>query len=200
MTSPSAAEWPWNQAAHCYELAGRLEDAGRCYANAGQFPQAARVFRAAGNLRATAQMESHAGRHLVAAWIFVHELGDAEAARQALPPIDETAGNDLLRRLVEMRCALAEGAPADTVLPVLAAVQDHLGAPGDLVWTSTFEEWGVAVAEAANRFDQVALTYAAAVRGGDDAAAERWRRWAQDRFGQRIVIPQATPAATRGTA
>ncbi|WP_433372103.1 hypothetical protein ACQPZX_48790 [Actinoplanes sp. CA-142083] len=206
MTSPYDADWAWNQAAHCYELDGQLEEAGRCYANARQFRQAARVFRAAGNVRATAAMESRAERYTVAAWIYVHELGDVDAARTSLQAdplsLTPTAGTELLlgRRLVEVRCDLAAGAPAETALPVLADLQNYLATEQPPIRALHVEDWGIAIAEAANRFDQVALTFAAALRGGDPAAGERWRRWAQDRYGQRIVIPQATPAATREAA
>ncbi|MBG0562556.1 hypothetical protein [Actinoplanes aureus] len=199
MTRPYPPNSAWSQAAQCYEQAGQYGNAGRCYANAGNFSLAARAYRADGNLRAAARMENEAGRHTFAAWTYVHELGDLDAARMSLRLPDtrrdwteDGSTIDLRRRLVETRCALAEDAPADIVLPVLTDVQNHLVAMAALVVrVAALQDWAIAVAEAAKRFDQVALTFAAAVRGGDPAAAERWRRWALDRYGQTIVIPRA---------
>jgi hypothetical protein len=51
------------------------------------------------------------------------------------------------------------------------------------------EGWAVALAETVRRYDQVALVFAAAVRGGRRGAAERWARWSQAVLHTELILP-----------
>jgi hypothetical protein len=64
------------------------------------------------------------------------------------------------------------------------------------------EEWAVALSEAAARYDQAALVFAASVRGGRYGAEHRWKTWSAQVLGAEIVLPPpASPAlATPTTA
>lgn len=103
-------------------------------------------------------------------------------------------GQSSLRdRLVFARCEIAEGESADTIRPVIADVCAALAnksARSDQVT----EEWAVALSEAAARYDQAALVFAAAVRGGRYGAAQRWQAWSVRVLGTEIILPPATAA------
>ena len=106
---------------------------------------------------------------------------------------DAARPSGLRRRLVLARCEIAEGDPADTIRPVIADVCAALAdksARSDQVT----EEWAVAVSEAAARYDQAALVFAAAVRGGRYGAAQRWQAWSVRVLGTEIILPPATAA------
>lgn len=92
-------------------------------------------------------------------------------------------------RLVSARCDLAECAGTDRLPLVLA---DSRGLLADSRTATEddrlrIEEWSVAVAELARRYDQAALLYAAAVRGQLPGAADRWRGWARRVLGAEPV-------------
>ncbi|WP_250291567.1 hypothetical protein [Frankia sp. CiP1_Cm_nod1] len=109
----------------------------------------------------------------------------------------------LSRRLVLARCDVADGLPARRVLPVLADVQAVLAEPpvAEPLWPVAaaglrVEQWAVALAEAAHRYDQVALVFAAAVRGRRAGAEQRWAEWSLRVLRTELVLPPAVPAAT----
>lgn len=200
---PPGDAWTWIQAAGCYELAGQPAEAARCFMRAGQFTRAAHLYQRAGLLRAAAQAWLSAGAPERAAWILVHDVDDVTEARACLlhrstSQVPALVSDDtrLVRRLVEARCAIAEGAPADLVLPLLREVRSRLAEGSERLPQS--EQWAVAIAETICRFDQVALLYAGAVQGGDVSAGSRWTQWAQRRFGQSILLPPPERAAFTG--
>ena len=51
------------------------------------------------------------------------------------------------------------------------------------------EEWAVALSETAARYDQAALVFAAAVRGGRDGAAQRWNAWSRRVLDADLILP-----------
>lgn len=81
--------------------------------------------------------------------------------------------------LVLARCDAAEGAPHQRITPVLAQTQTYL-ADSRRPWVPRIETWGVAIASAIRRYDQVALIFAAAVRGQRPGATMRWSRWSTE--------------------
>ncbi len=101
----------------------------------------------------------------------------------------------LLRRLVLARCDVADGLPDRHILPVLADVQvlAELLATAP-VWQANsasrrIEEWAVVLAEAAHRYDQVALVFAAAVRGRRAGAEQRWAEWSARVLHTELTLP-----------
>ncbi|KLL11161.1 MULTISPECIES: hypothetical protein [Protofrankia] len=113
----------------------------------------------------------------------------------AVPPVL----NVMSRRLVLARCDIAEGLPARRILPVLADVQAILAEPlaGEPTWPVAaadlrIERWAVALAEAAHRYDQVALVFAAAVRGRRTGAEQRWAEWSLRVLHTELVLPPVT--------
>ncbi len=110
----------------------------------------------------------------------------------AVPPVL----NVMSRRLVLARCDIAEGLPTRRILPVLADVQTILAEPlaGEPTWPVTaadlrIERWAVALAEAAHRYDQVALVFAAAVRGRRTGTEQRWAEWSLRVLHTELVLP-----------
>lgn len=187
----------WEQAGLCYEQADLPLEAARCYQMGGAYRRAGNLYWRARMTRPAAEMYAAAGDVEMAAWLLVHHDGDAAGARAQLdghqggrsgtePDSPVTA---LLRRLVDARCAVAEGAPADSVLPALATARQALAGPPP-VHDQRVETWSVAVAEELSRFDHVALIYAAAIRGGHGQAARRWSQWVSRRFGAELVLPR----------
>ena len=100
----------------------------------------------------------------------------------------------LRRRLILARCNLAEGAPADDIRPVIADVCAALADP-NIPADQVAEEWAVAVSETAARYDQGALVFAAAMRGGRYGAAQRWQSWSRRVLGTGIILPPPTVTA-----
>jgi hypothetical protein len=184
----------WEQAAACYEMAGVLAEAARCYESAGAFRRAADLYVHVGQPVDAARAYARGGNLDDAAWLLVHHLDDPGRARALF---DESPSGDrgpsLLRRIVLGRCDVAEGA-RQTVLPLLTDVQEALAgrtAPAD----QRIEDWSVSIAEALHRYDQVALVFAAAVRGRRWNAAQRWSDWALEHLGTAIVIPDVDDRA-----
>jgi hypothetical protein len=58
------------------------------------------------------------------------------------------------------------------------------------------EEWAVMVAEAAYRYDQVALIFAAAVRGRRPGAEHRWAAWSTRVLHTELILPPAAASTT----
>lgn len=193
----------WEQAATCYVEAGALEDAARCYQRAGHSRQAAEYYRRCGQIRQAAALYEEAGDVNEAAWLLADVVGDPAEARVCLArhpvyrPAERTnwSAPVLLHMLASARCDLAEAAPRTAipgVLDTLADVQQALASRAQ-VNDVRVRDWAVAVATILKRFDQVALVFAAAVRGRRMRAAEAWQEWSRDHLGMPIVIP-ATPA------
>jgi FHA domain len=100
----------------------------------------------------------------------------------------------LRRRLVLARCDIAEGEPPEVIRPVIADACAAL-AGWRLRSDQVTEEWAVALSEAAARYDQAALVFAAAVRGGRYGAEQRWKAWSARVLDAEIIVPPAPPAA-----
>jgi len=193
-------EEAYEQAAICYRRAGYDLEAARCYRLAGAHRRAAEIYEAVGQYTGAAASFADAGLSELGAWLLAHQAGLADQARTLL---GATAPEDpkplaLRRRLVLARCELAEGADPDAIRPVIvdvcAALADR-SARSDQVT----EEWAVALSEAAARYDQAALVFAAAVRGGRYGAEHRWKDWSARVLGAEVVLPppgSATPTAT----
>lgn len=205
------------QAAACYQRAGGFDlDAARCYRLAGAHRRAAEIYETAGAFAEAAAAYADAGTPEVGAWLLIHrgaQPGEARALLAAAPPVpaperprpggpaQQPSRLESLRRdLVLARCRIAEGAPADEIRSVIgdtcAALADR-----DERADQTAEEWAVAVSEAAARYDQAALVFAAAVRGGRYGAEHRWQAWSRRVLGTEVIIPKpAQPPAATTTA
>jgi hypothetical protein len=196
-----------NQAAGCYTRAGSIRDAARCFREAGAFRRAAASWEQAGALAEAAVDYEAAGMLAEAAWILVHELGDTAAARSVLAiapePSDPVAARTqtdevgiLNRRLADVRCDVAEGRPLGGALRVLDDVIASLERR-DYFWgLPELERWAVGLAQAMIRPDLVAQVFAAAVRGGQPGAAQRWDAWSRDflHVPLRLPDPEEDPA------
>lgn len=179
-------EEAFEQAARCYGRAGYEWDAARCYQLAGAHRRAAEIFESLGRYAEAAGAFGDAGLPELGAWLLAHHVGAPADARAMLA---RTRGQPGIRhRLAMARCEIAEGAPGDAIRPVIADVcallQDRSRRPEPVA-----EEWAVSLSEAAARFDQAALVFAAAVRGGRPAAARRWDTWSRRVLGAEIVLP-----------
>ncbi len=114
-------------------------------------------------------------------------LSEPEAARETVAP----AQPGTRRSLVLAHCDLAEGRPAELVLPAIdQACSDLADADRVPFPHRDLENWAITVAELAGRYDQAALVFAAAVRGRRMGAAARWTDWALRTLGAQIVIPE----------
>ena len=83
---------------------------------------------------------------------------------------------ELSRKQVHARCDAADGLPENRIIPVLTLTQELLADPSTPC-AQRSETWAVAIAEAIRRYDQAALTFAAAVRGRRPGAEFRWQEW-----------------------
>ena len=185
------------RAGSCYQLGGWLHEAARCYRAAGSHQLAARTWENAGALAEAAADFMAAGLAERAAWLFVHHLGDPSAARAAVtapaPGRPEagrlSADTPLLRRLVLVRCDVADGVADERSRETLDEVMDHL-ADRDRRWLDPdVQTWAVLTAEAMRRPDLVALIFAAAVRGLRPEARERWDEWSSRVLLVPLVLP-----------
>lgn len=188
-------------AAACYERLDMTAEAARCYRDAGSHRRAADLYARLGQFREAALDFGRAGQQDLAAWLLVHEAGDPAAARAALAPLPAIgaggitpppAVRPLRQRLVLARCDIAAGVPERTALPVLAEAHTELARPGAR-YDPYVEPWAVGLAEAIGREDQVALVFAAAVRGNRLGAARRWATWTRAALHVELILP---PAAT----
>lgn len=184
----------YEQAAVCYGRAGYDLDAARCYQLAGDHEDAAKIYESIGRYPEAAAAYRDAGLPVLGAWLLAHRAArpaDALAMLGTLPARPD--GAPLRRPLILARCAIAQGAPADVIVPAVEQVRAMLAdraVPAD----SLAEEWAVAVSEAAGRYDQAALVFAAAVRGGRYGAAERWNAWSKRVLDTEVTLPPATAA------
>jgi hypothetical protein len=199
-----------NRAAGCYASAGSVRDAARCYRAAGAFRRAAASWEQAGALAEAAADYQAAGMIAEAAWILVHELSDTAAARSVLagalepgaPGAARTQTDQLEalnRSLAGVRCDVAEGLPPDAALRVLDDVTACLEGR-DYFWgLPELERWAVGLAQAMTRPDLVAQIFAAAVRGGQPGAAQRWAAWSREvlHVPLRLPEPEEDPAGRR---
>jgi len=183
-----------NRAAACYQRLGVLSEAARCYREAGSHRRAAELHERIGRFRDAALDHTRADNHELAAWLLAHGVGDPAGARAQLAaaPATSPSRSALRRRLVLARCDAAEGTSPRAALATLAAVCAELARPRT-VPDPQLESWAVAVAESLGRPDQVALIFAAAVRGGRLGAEDRWRAWMRETLHAELVLP--APAA-----
>jgi hypothetical protein len=192
----------------CYRRASYDVDAARCYRLAGAHRRAAEIYEAEGDYITAAEAYADAGLPEVGAWLLVHLDSKPDRARALLATPGQPGGSGsrpepevpgLRRHLVLARCEIAEGAAPDTIRPVIAETCTALADPSARSDQVT-EEWAVALSEAAQRFDQAALVFAAAVRGGRYGADQRWKAWARDVLQAEIIVPppaaRAVPPAT----
>ncbi|MBT2510181.1 hypothetical protein J7I98_30875 [Streptomyces sp. ISL-98] len=209
------------RAAGCYLRSGLPTEAARCLREAGAFRRSAELCRELGEFLGAAEDYVCADMMDVAAWVLVHEAGDAPAARAVAvcaPPSlrtglgsgewtgaavrvtqsrsaqrrsaaeQEARESSLRMRLALARCDVAEGRSDREPLAALAAAAVFLGSHS-LVYDRLVEQWGVATAESMRRYDQVALLFAASVRGRRGGAARRWTEWAARVLQSEITIP-----------
>lgn len=182
-----------NRAAACYQRLGSLAEAARCYREAGSFRRAAELHERLGHFRDAALDYVNADSPDLAAWVLAHHAGDPAAARAQLTAAPTTTANTaaaLRRRLILARCEVAEGLRSTTALAALTAAQAEL-ARRRAVPDSYLEPWSVRLAESMDRPDQVALVFAAAVRGQRFGAEQRWRAWMRETLHAELVLPQA---------
>ncbi len=185
----------YEQAAVCYRRAGYDWDAARCYGLAGVHRRAAEIYESIGSYAEAAAAYRDAGLPALGAWLLAHRADLPADARAMLGGL--AAGPDgapLRYRLILARCAIAEGSPADVIVPAVAEVRAALEDRAVLA-DPVAEEWAVAVSEAAGRYDQAALVFAAAVRSGRYGAAQRWNTWSKRVLDTEVILPPAPAAA-----
>jgi hypothetical protein len=204
-------EEAYEQAAVCYRRAGYDLEAARCYRLAGAHRRAAEIYEAAGRHAEAAGSFADAGLPELGAWLLAHNAGLPAQARAMLArpvPADQAAadetrarlspgsarGPELRRRLILARCEIAEGSPADVIRPVIDDVCTAL-ADRAVRFDPVTEEWAVVLSEAAARYDQAALVFATAVRGGRYGAVQRWNAWSARVLDTEVVLPSATAVA-----
>jgi hypothetical protein len=194
----------YEKAASCYYQAQLFPDAIRCYRLAGAYRHAADLNLSRGAYREAAADLECAGLPEYAGWVLAHLAGDPMAARAAVTrfslvpdperaPRDGTGAspppdNPLRHQLVLARCKIADGAPPASILPVIQDVCAEL-ADRDGNYDRLAEEWAIALAEHVRRYDQVALVFAASVRGRRHGAEQRWAQWAAHIMGMEVTIP-----------
>jgi hypothetical protein len=199
--APVANPRLYERAAACYNQAGLAAEAVRCYRLAGVHRLAADLSLALGDYPGAAADYELSGLPELAAWLLVHFAADPGAARAVIGRVAAAdAGSaaspafPLRRRLVLSRCALAEDARPATILPVMDDVCTDLADP-ERPYDRFTEEWAIALAEQVARFDQVALVFAAAVRGQRRGAAARWAEWAGRVLGIEVTVPDVPEPA-----
>ncbi|MEV4515500.1 hypothetical protein AB0K00_41905 [Dactylosporangium sp. NPDC049525] len=177
------------RAASCYEQAGLPAEAARCYADAGAHLRAATLYDRLDMAAEAAAAYRDGGLLEQAAWTLVDRLGDTTGARAVLPHVTtaRTEAQRLSIELVLARCHLAEDGGGRLVPATLRRAADLLANRSVRV-ELRLEEWAVAVAIAAHRFDQVALIFAAAIRGRRPRARERWQAWSERQFGAPVPL------------
>jgi hypothetical protein len=199
-------EASYEQAAVCYRRASYDLEAARCYRLAGAHRRAAEIYEAEGRYADAATSFADAGLPELGAWLLAHHAGlpdqarvllgtpGAEATQQAQPQRDA-----LRRSLILARCEIAEGAASDVIRPVITDVCAVLASRGERSDQVT-EKWAVALSDAAARFDQAALVFAAAVRGGRYGAEHRWKAWSARVLGVEVILPLPVSAPSATTA
>jgi hypothetical protein len=184
-------EEAYEHAAVYYRMAGCAWDAARCYRLAGAHRRAAEIYESIGEHADAAAAFGEAGLPELGAWLLAR-VDQPGRARELLGPPEGALG--LRYRLIIARCEIAEGVPADSICPLIgdvcAVLEDRSARPDPLV-----EEWAVMLSEAAARYDQAALVFAAAVRGGRYGAAQRWNAWSMRVLGTEVVVPPTPTAA-----
>jgi hypothetical protein len=179
-----------------------MAEAARCYREAGSHRRAADLHERLGRYQDAADDYARAGNRDLAAWLLVEYVGDPAAAREQFAPVPTIgplgrgapAPPALRRQLILARCDVAEGRPATSSLVAIAAAQAELSRPAALA-DHYVEPWSVTLAEAVRRPDQVALIFAAAVRGRRYGAEERWRTWMRDVLHADLILPAPAPGA-----
>jgi hypothetical protein len=185
----------YEQAAVCYRRAGYDWDAARCYQLAGGHRRAAEIYESIGSYAEAAAAYRDAGLPALGAWLLAHRAGLPTEAQAMLGGLAARPdGAPLRHRLILARCAIAEGSQADVIVAVVAEVRAALEDRAVLA-DPVAEEWAVAVSEAAGRYDQAALVFAAAVRGGRYGAAQRWNTWSKRVLDTEVILPPAPAAA-----
>jgi len=197
-------EEAYEQAALCYRQAGYNLEAARCYGLVGAYRRAAEIYEAEGLYPQAATSFGEAGLPEIGAWLLAHRASLPAQARALLRVPGPETGQDtqprrdiLRRRLVIARCEIGEGAGSDIIRPVIADVCSALATTGTRA-DHVIEEWAVTLSEAAARYDQAALVFAASVRGGRYGAERRWKAWSVRVLGAEIVVP-AVPSAKPAT-
>jgi hypothetical protein len=177
----------YRRAATCYEESKYWLDAARCHRAAGSPLRAATLHERVDRFDLAAEDYAAAGEHELAGWLLVHQLDQPAPARSAVAP----AAAGPRRALVLARCDLAEGRPAELILPAIEQACADLADPDRVPFPHReLESWAVTLAELASRFDQVALVFAAAVRGGRIGATVRWTDWALRTLDIHLVIAE----------
>jgi hypothetical protein len=172
------------RAAGCYLRSGLPGEAARCLREAGAYRRSAELWWQLGQFTEAAEDYALGGMTDVAAWVLVHDAGDTAAAR-----VVAGSGGTLRTRLALAHCDVNDGRLDREPLRALASAADQLATPA-AVYDQLVEEWAVAVAGVMRRYDQVALVYAAAVRGRRRGAAERWTAWAARVLQTEITLPE----------
>lgn len=189
-----------DRAAACYVEAGEPAEAARCYHDAGSYRRAADLYSQVGLYREAADAYARARMHDFAIWHLAHYVGDVAGAR-ALESTGQPPGDprQLRWRLAVARCDIADHRSDSGPLGVLADACRYLERP--LAHHDPYvESWAAAIATAMRREDQVALLYAAGVRGHYDGAAERWAAWSRDTLHCELILPVAEPGPAKTPA
>ncbi|MGP4045106.1 hypothetical protein [Streptomyces sp. 2A115] len=208
-----------SEAARCLREAGAYRRSAELWAELGEFMEAAADYERAdmtdmavwvlvhdaGNASAAraVALAPHFTRNSAARkspkWTeAVFRMGLEFSAHQ-ISTYDRIARESSLRmRLALARCDVAEDRSEREPLAALAAAMAFLESRS-LVHDRLVEQWAVATAESMRRYDQVALLFAAAVRGGRSGAAQRWTEWAARVLRSEITLP-APPSDDRRQA
>jgi hypothetical protein len=201
-----------DRAASCFLRLGDVGEAARCYRDAGSFRRAADLYAGLGRHEEAADAYALAGLRDLAAWHLVHYAGRPAAARACLADGAPNAAPDaapvatpvaqrlsLRRDLIIARCEVAEGLPHTRALRTLETACAQLERT-DLRIDFYVEPWAVALAGSMRREDQVALVFAAAVRGRRPGAARRWGAWSREALHCELILPTGEPGSSYPSA
>ncbi|MFI0980880.1 hypothetical protein ACH4SP_28215 [Streptomyces sp. NPDC021093] len=203
------------EAARCLREAGAYRRSAELWAEMGQFKEAANDYARAGLADVAVWLLVHdagdtagARRMSTAPPLRISDFGQEILSFHFWPqmtdvpdperdPIAEQEARDssLRMRLALARCDVMDGRPDQEPLAALDAAARFLTFR-DLVYDRLVEEWAVATAESMKRYDQVALLFAAAVRGRRSGAAQRWRQWAARVLNSEITLPDPAPSGS----
>lgn len=200
-----------SEAARCLREAGAYRRSAELWVELGEFMEAATDYVRAGMIDMAVWVTVHgAGDAATARAVALVTWGrdvsaltrdgfDSTVRMARLRPPQETSVADraaressLRMRLALARCDVAEGRSGREPLAAFAAAMDFLESRS-LVNDRLVEQWAVATAESMRRYDQVALLFAAAVRGRRGGAAQRWTEWAARVLRSEITLPDLPP-------
>ncbi|MGK7874143.1 MAG: SUMF1/EgtB/PvdO family nonheme iron enzyme [Xenococcaceae cyanobacterium] len=175
----------YTQAAKCYEQPENWEKAAHCYIQASEWGDAARCYLLAKQPEAAADCWFQGGEPLKAAWIKADKLKQIYQTQLVLAQLTpQTPTQEIEIELITARCEASRRKKSQAAKS-LRKLLDFQVSIGD----KHLYEWGLRIAQVINRPDLRALIYAAAVRAKIPNAIEEWEKWAIEKLGDATGIP-----------